>query len=72
MFLDFLPFGDRRTLVDTGALVGALIFAQLVRMDGAFRCLNNDLFGIDGDNFTVFISCQNLTGINSGILLHTG
>ena len=72
VLLDLLSLPDGRALVNAGALVGALIFAQLVRMDRAFVRLDDDLFGVDGDHFTVFGSGQHLTGVDGRVLFHTG
>ena len=72
MLLDLLTLDDCRALVNAGALVGTLIFAQLIRMDRTLIGLNNDLFRIDRNHNTVFCCGQNLTGVDCRILFHTG
>src|SRR5687767_2189544 len=68
--LDPLPLHNRRTLIDTGALIGALILAQLVGANAA-SFFNRDGVARHRRYFTIGLSDYNLTRIQRSMIFHT-
>ena len=69
--LDLLAFDDCRALVNAGALVGALVFAQLVGADSA-ALLNCDGVACHRCDLSVGLGNHHLTGVEGGVIFHAG
>ncbi len=67
-----LPFAHRRALIDAGALIGTLIFAQFIFFFGSINLADYDGIASDLNHLAVLFSQNDLARISHSFSLHAG
>src|SRR5690606_19355985 len=71
-FFDLLTLVHNRALVNTGALVGTIVFTHPIGMEFAVGIADHNLVACDADGFTIFFTDDNLAGVISRRAFHAG